>query len=708
MRLLALLTCLIPALAGSETIVFVSPRGDDRNPGTEQAPFATLERARDAVRGGGTVWLAGGVYERTASLILGPEDSNVMWYGLPGEPVRITGGRRLTGFTPSSGRPNVWQADLKAQGITDFGKLTARGFGRSPAPAALELFFNGKPMPLARWPNRGWAYIDTVPGGAQGGRFTVATERIRLWAGAPDAWVHGYWTYDWADSYERIVSIDVAGREIRTAPPHGVYGYATGRRFEVLNVLDELDQPGEWYLDRESGILYFWPPEPLEGAEVWVSLLEAPLVTMRNAENVRFENIVFECSRGHGIQMTGGRGNTVARCAFRNLGIRAVHIDGGAQNGVEDSIIEQTGEGGIYINGGDRRTLAPSGHFASGNRISHFSRWVRTYRPAVSVNGVGAIVYRNLMYSAPHQAISLSGNDHLIQGNDIHSVAWETQDVGALYFGRDWTWRGNVIRENFFHNQGNGDVNSVYLDDCASGTLIEGNLFHRARRSVFIGGGRDNIVRGNFFYDSDPAVEVDARGLTWATKWFDGTDPILFDRLKAMPYQQPPWSERYPELVNILNDEPAVPKGNVVVGNFSYGGRWINLRDGTAKWVKVADNTVESASRGIPYFEALGEPAPVIAYRIENLRNTNPLRFRLTVENLGVIAAAGEVLLWVWPDSGAQFLSAPEVRFRLAPGELLIHEFEVDAGASLKDVTVGAQLRDNDIRPTALRVAVRR
>ncbi|GIU78551.1 MAG: hypothetical protein KatS3mg005_1789 [Bryobacteraceae bacterium] len=709
-RLFSCLTFFLAVIAASgQIVVFVSPDGDDSHPGTFQAPFATLERARAAVRGGGVVWLRGGVYHRTSTLELGPEDSNVVWYGLPGEPVRIAGGRRIRNFAPSPNRPNVWQTDLKAQGIEDFGALRSRGVGRSQTtPAALELFFNGKPMPLARWPNRGWAYIASVPGGSSGGRFTVASDRVSLWANAADVWVHGFWTYDWADSYERVESIDVHAREIRTAPPHGIYGYSAGKRFEVLNVLDELDEPGEWYLDRNSGILYFWPPAPLEGADVWVSLLEAPLVTMRDTENVRFENIVFEYARGYGVHMTGGARNTIARCTFRNLGLRAVYIDQGFENGVEDSVIEQTGEGGIYLRGGDRITLTPSRHFAVGNRISNYSRVARAYRPAISLNGAGVLAYRNLIFSAPHQAISLSGNDHLIQGNEIHTVAWETQDVGALYFGRDWTMRGNIIRGNYFHNLGNGDVSGVYLDDCASGTLVENNVFHRARRSVFIGGGRDNIVRGNLFCDSDPAVQVDARGLTTKKAWFDGTDPILFNRLKAMPYQQPPWSDRYPELVNILNDEPAIPKGNVIEGNASFGGRWLDLRDNTAQWVRVENNLVEPLSIGIPSIPPLGDPVPVINYRVQKLSETNPLHFRLTIENLGVIAAEGEVLLWAWPDAGVRFLSPTEVPFRLTPGAFAIHEFKVDAGDGVNEVRVGAQLRGSDLRPTAVRAVVKR
>ena len=166
---------------------------------------------------------------------------------------------------------------------------------------------------------------------------------------------------------------------------------------------------------------------------------------------------------------------------------------------MEDSEIRDTGDGGILLEGGDRKTLTPGGHFAVRNHIHDFSRWSRTYTPAILMQGVGNRAVGNTIDHAPHNAILVDGNDHLIEGNDLHSVAMETGDVGAYYLGRDWTERGNTVRGNFFHNLGVGDVNAVYLDDCASGSIITGNVIREAhrrrddRRRARQSGGRQQI-----------------------------------------------------------------------------------------------------------------------------------------------------------------------------------------------------------------------
>ena len=135
-------------------------------------------------------------------------------------------------------------------------------------------------------------------------------------------------------------------------------------------------------------------------------------------------------------------------------------------------------------------------------------------------------------------------------------------------------------------------VQAVYLDDCSSGTLVYGNVFYRAGRAVQIGGGRDNTVENNIFVECDPCIQVDARGLNWARHWFDGTDDSVIALLKAMNYREPPFSTRYPQILTLfVEPDTAVPKGNSILRNICYQGKWLDLQDGlTDKIVHIQDN----------------------------------------------------------------------------------------------------------------------
>lgn len=705
--------------------VVVSPSGSDSNPGTEDQPVKSLEQARTIVRnqGGGTVWLRGGEYRRTSTLMLGPQDSGTLWRSWPGEEARITGGAVLTGFEPSSTGPGIYQVSLPAAGIADYGKLRARGFGRASQAAALELFYKGAPMPLAGWPDVGWAYTTAAPAGPQGGMFSTATARLARWKDEPDLWVHGYWTYDWADSHEHVASIDVARGILRTDPPHGVYGYAAGKRFRVENAMSELDSPGEWYLDRSAGILYFYAPDFVADGDVVVSLLETPLVSVTDGQNIHFLGMDFEYTRGNAVEINGGSNVTVSWCLFRAIGIMAVSVQGGSKHLVQYSEIYDTGEGGLVLDGGDRPSLTPAGHVAQFNHFERFSRWLRTYTPAIELAGVGQSALRNRIHVGPHQAIAIDGNDHIVEGNDIHTVGWETSDVGAFYMGRDLTWRGNAVRSNYFHNLGNNSAYAVYLDDCAAGTTVEQNIFHRAGINVMIGGGRDNTIRNNLFLDGNPAILVDARGLTWAQYWFNGKDPTLMNRLNAMPYKTPPWSDRYPSLANILKDQPATPKGNVIQGNASYTGTLSQLLDNTGKWIQQTANIagidpgfVDPAANDFSLrtdsplyargfqplgFTDLGDTGDIINYRVESVEGQST-RVRVVVENLGRAQASGKVLLWGWPES-LRILSDP-VGFSLAPGQRFETIVSIQNLPSSGPVLVGARLQGSGLTPLPLTI----
>ncbi|HEX2952288.1 MAG TPA: right-handed parallel beta-helix repeat-containing protein, partial [Armatimonadota bacterium] len=542
-RLLLLFSMLVLSLTvqAGPVALYISPKGNDAGDGSKYHPFLTLERARDVIRaikqhgalptGGVTVWLRGGVYARTQSFTLTTEDSgtasapiNYRAYGK--ESVVLTGGKRIANWTPvtdqavlarlgSGAQGKVLQADLQALGITDFGKLTSRGFSRPISPAHLELYCNNERMVLARWPNDGFSKIAAVPkadgtrevnpqatGNLQQG-FFYADDRPARWQSLDDIWVHGYWMYDWANSYEQLATLDTKTHLITTKKPCGIYGFRPNQRIYFVNVLEELDTPGEYYLDRKTGLLYFWPPTPVQQADCDVTLLEQPLISLHDTSFVSFQRLTVEYVRGKAIEITGGTHDVIGGCTVRHIGNWAVMVNGGTQHLVVGCDIYDTGDGGISLSGGDRKTLLSADLAAVNNHIHHFGQWSRCYQPAVMVTGVGNRVAHNVIHDGPHNAIQLGGNDHVIEYNEISRVCLETGDVGAFYMGRDWTQRGNIIRYNYFHDTGGVGMGSmaVYLDDCTSGTTVFGNIFYRTTRAAFIGGGCDNVVENNIFVE---------------------------------------------------------------------------------------------------------------------------------------------------------------------------------------------------------------
>ena len=599
------------AMPDAPNTIYVAPDGSDENLGTRAKPFGTLERARDAVRAGGgtTVVLKAGTHERAKPLELTKADSGtaaapVVYRAAPSAEVRLSGGKRVTDWKPvadkamldrldPAARGKVVQADLKALGVTNYG---------SPKGGGLELFFNDQPMTLARYPNDGFIRITglvepntvNVRGtkGSKTGKFMYEGDRPARWAGEKDAWVHGYWFWDWSDQRHPVESIDAAKKTLAVKPPYHGYGYRVGQWFYGLNLLCEIDQPGEWHLDRETGILTFWPPSDVAKGRAVVSVIPT-LIQAKGVSHVTFQGFTLEACRGTAIRIEGGTDCHVVGCTIRNLGGSAVDIAGATDSGVYGCDITGTGDGGISLSGGDRTTLTPARLYAENNHIHHYARWNRMYKAAIHLGGVGNRASRNLIHNAPHMAIGFGGNDHVIELNEIHSVCHESNDAGAMYSGRDWTQRGTVVRHNYLHHisgfQGRGCV-GVYLDDMFSGTEIVGNVFYQVTRAAFIGGGRDCTVENNLFVDCRPALHIDARAMGWAAGSVPG---VMKQRLDAMPYKSELWRKRYPRLVDTWDDEPAKPKGNVVARNVSWLGRWDGVDARSRPFVTFTDNLVD-------------------------------------------------------------------------------------------------------------------
>lgn len=581
-----------------------------------KAGVAGLERARDAIRKKGspdTVVLRPGDYLMDRTFELTAADPAGSTYKAQGN-VRLIGGVRIRDWKPvreqavldrlpANARPHVVVA-----AVANLGDFSARGFSRDHKPAHSELFVNGRRMTVARWPNEGFTRIadvaDTNPQDDEHGRFIgrlpygfrYEGDRPGTWKPDPNRWTHGYWTWDWADSYERIASLDPATKTIITAAPHGLYGFRKNQRYYFLNVLEELDAPGEYYLDVAGGKVYLYPPASLRGAEVFLSKLDKPVIALKNASRIRVEGVTVEGSRDSGILIEGGDGVTVANCKVRNVGTTGVLIEGGKNHAVERTEISYTGDSAIEVSGGDRKTLTAANHRVEDCDLHHMGEWVRTYNPAVKIAGVGIRAAHNHIHDAPHAGILMTGNDHTIEFNNIHHLALETGDVGAVYIGRDYTERGTVIRNNYIHELGGFGLGSmaVYLDDCASGITVYGNIFYKLKYAAFIGGGRDNKVENNVFVETNPAVHVDARCIDKRPVWHNMTYKTMKPRVEEMRITEPPYSTRYPETLKVLpyleKTDGVPPEGNVIRRNL-FQGVGLGIRKEAMPYVTdVGDN----------------------------------------------------------------------------------------------------------------------
>jgi hypothetical protein len=304
---------------------------------------------------------------------------------------------------------------------------------------------------------------------------------------------------------------------------------------------------------------------------------------MKGVSHVSLQGLTLEAARGTAVTMQDCTQCRVVRCTLRNLGVHAVTVQDGKDDGIVGCDMYNMGGGGVYLVGGDRKTLTPSGHFVENCHIHHFGRWDRMYRPGIVMSGVGHRASHNLIHDAPHSAIIFGGNDHVIEYNEIHSVCFDSNDCGAIYTGRSWIIRGHKIRYNYLHHiagRKGRPCKGIYLDDSFAAATVFGNVFYKVNYAIFLGCGRDNIFDNNVFVDCPGAMHIDSRALGWQKPHIEGRLKQVREKgtLRGIRFREPPYSTRYPQLLTLIDDDPAYPKGNVVRHNIFWMGDGQDLR----------------------------------------------------------------------------------------------------------------------------------
>jgi hypothetical protein len=491
-------------VAGAELVV--APDGDDANPGSREKPFATIAKARDAVRRlvaegpkeNVTVVLRGGTYELSEPLAFGPEDSGtekfaVTYAAAPGEKVVVSGGRKITGWKKGEGE--VWTVTLPD---AKDGKWAFRN-----------LWVNGRRAVRARLPNE-----DDNPSRVQLQDSSLSkdlkTWTMKLAPGIVKDWknpadieilVDG----NWAINRKRVESIDPAAGTLVMAPPHRQTipwnQPQRGRWAYLENSPSFLDRPGEWYLDRATGVLSYWPlpGEDMAKAEavapVLTRLLEVKGTAEKPVRNLHFVGLTFAHTNWQipdvgyfGVQachIVRGQGQTQVwdrvPCALR--------FDYAQSCSVRDGVIGRLSTGGIElvehcasdaVEGNHVFDISANGVMLGGPKeeagVPKDCRIANNHVHAVGIEYHGAV---GIWVGFAQRA--------LIAHNEVHDLPYTGISLGWQWNPQPTPCKENTVEWNHIYDvmKNLGDGGGIYTLGFQPGTIIRGNHIHDVRRCPF-------------------------------------------------------------------------------------------------------------------------------------------------------------------------------------------------------------------------------
>jgi Right handed beta helix region len=520
------------------SVFFVSPRGHDRNPGTESHPFATLARAQRAVRDVRRkapihVWLEQGTYYLEAPLRFDQQDSGtseapVIWAAAPGAHVTLSGGQRLV---------SRWAPH-------------ANGIMKTPVPAGMvftQLFVNGKRQIRARFPN----YDPSDPGrsgyltaagslppgltnpyadpnqdmtfsgeASRGVQFDPATFTTKKWSDPGSAEIHIFQKAYWGNLQWRITGVDRnsnviwfgdGGHQIGAKWDGHPARVGKGSRFFIDNVFEELDAPGEWFLDIRSSTLYYYP-QP--GTDMKTALVEVPqhesVIVFQGSQDAPVQNVTVK-----GVRLADTASTYLAAYDVPSLSDWSIHrggtvlADGTRQCSIQDCWFDAVGGNGVFVNNYNRnfsitgckftetgdsamcfvgdleRTNGSQRAFPfecqASNNLVHDCGFYGKQIAGVYISRAKRItVSHNLIYNMPRAAICIGDGTwggHVVEFNETHDTVRETSDHGPLNaWGRDRAWSLAQSHAPYTHDR-SIDAWDV-LVDAMEPVTIRNNLFN--------------------------------------------------------------------------------------------------------------------------------------------------------------------------------------------------------------------------------------
>lgn len=633
--------------------IFVSAVGDDSGDGSEEEPLRTLEKAIDVANEMREdsdklieILLREGTYSvtNTIKIINSQKDDPLLKISAyQDEKVTINAGVDIplsamsiadSDFTnaiidkPNAG--SVLQYNLKDAQIEDFGEISLRGHLISDEKEAqAELSLNGEVQKLAGWPNGEYTGLikptdsneygkRTKSGIANGCSFQVNYDRPSQWSKPEQAWLSGTIGPNYEFDYYPVSRFD--SEEKRVYLSRGALEkYYTEPYYRFENVPEELDEPGEYYIDRQSGMLYFYPPEDTPKDSVLTITMSTPtldvsgkapnsMFRIENSKNIVFENLIFKGGRGSAITGKNNSNIQFINCEINSFGENGIRFDASTDIKISDCKIHDVGQDGIlFVSCGNYKTLSPSNIVVSNNDIYNFARLERSYKTGIDFGYrcVGATAANNHIHNGPHAGMIFYGVNNDIYGNEFDNLVTEFSDMDALYCNNsNYPWeRGNKIHNNYFHDIGKSSMNgrhqinvrAIRTDNRGCGLNIYENLFYNIGNGgngngnngigAITAEGTRNRIFNNLFVDCNeayfntlqykeienaddgtlyPDTVINSSGVEVANT-INGAK--VADLKKQMENYLPVYGKQFPELYNYFYEHPNMSKTNEFKNN---------------------------------------------------------------------------------------------------------------------------------------------
>jgi len=594
--------------------------------------------------------------------------------------------------TPAEGK--ILQYSLKDAGISDYGEISLRGHLISEEKEAqAELSFNGEVQKLAGWPNNGYTGLiapasygkRNKAGIVNGCSFTVDYDRPSLWSKADQAWLAGTLGPNYEFDYYPVSRFDNDEKRVYLSKGT-VEKYYTDPYYRFENIPEELDAPGEYYIDREKGMLYFYPPEDAPANSVLTVTMPTPTLSwngkapnsmfrLENCKDITFENLTLKGGRGSAVTGKNNSNIRFINCDVNSFGENGIRLDYSTDITVQNCRIHDVGQDGIqFTNCGDYIKLIPNNNLVENNEIYNFARLERSYKAGINFGyrSVGASARNNHIYNGPHAGMIFYGVNNEIYGNEFNNLVTEFNDMDALYANNScYPWeRGNKVHGNYFHDIGQSSMNgrhqinvrAIRTDNKGCGLNIYENLFYRigdggnGRGNNGIGAitaeGTRNKIYNNLFVDCNETYTNTLKYMEIDTAE-DGTlypDTVINssgdevantingasvkDLKKQMETYLPVYGKQFPELYNYFHEHPHMSKTNEFKNNMiiniafplsTYNG----AQDaegfrGSDKLVEAYGNYVSDKNPGfISYSDGNLELSPQAAALVEGIPNFN-------------------------------------------------------------------------------------